>query len=275
MEPEELKNLHQKEQHLDEWLRRYGNAKEIVPDVQKNLDMTRWEIGALEGRPTVAGEVPSAADLPYITLEDYRLTQSALPMMPVYNPVTMGTASSSTVSGLAIIYSHIAKYADIPDSHAIDFSNNQTKLYREIQEKQERPKQVRNLMQVYCSAQTLQRFDTATQAYLSTKSGAVTRMDAANAIRNTLDGHKGDLFERARKTPKENMTWATMSQRLAKGDDEREALLRNETIRTSVYSGLSETLKARSQSSTTNIDNLWTQTLDFIYAVLNLLKPIS
>jgi hypothetical protein len=97
-------------------------------------------------------------------------------------------------------------------------------------------------------------------------------MDAANSIRNTLDGLKGDLFKKARTTPKENMTWETMSQRLAKGADEAGILIREDAIRTLLINGLSEILKNREHGSTTNLDNLWTQTLDFIYSVLNLLK---
>jgi len=277
MEPEELKNLHQKEQHYREWLRRFSKAKDIVPYVQKDLEITCWEIEALENRPTVAGEIPSGAtNLPYYTEQDYKVTQSALPLMPEYNPtVIAGTASSANVSGAMFIYNHIAQYADFKDVEAIRFSNEQTKRYRDIQTQQERPKQVQSLMQVYCGAQTLQRFDTATQTYLSSKSGAVTRMDAANAIRNVLDGLKGDLFEKARTTPNENMTWITMSNRLARGSQESELLARNDAIRTSLYSGLSEILKNRDPGSTNNLDNLWTQVLDFIYSVLNLLKPVS
>jgi len=275
MESDELNSLRKKEEHLSEWLRRYGKARDVVPHVQKNLDITRWEIGALENRPTVAGEVPYTAHLHYSIAQDYELTQSALPMMPVYNTAAIGTASSATTSGAMAIYNHVAKYGDLNDVKAVEFSRAQTKLYREIQAQQERPKQVRGLMELYCGANTLERFDIATQAYLSSISGAVTRMQAANAIRNTLDGIKGDLFNRARATPNEHMTWEKMAPRLAKGDAECELLLRNETTRTSLISGLSDILKDRSPSATTNLENLWVQTLDFIFAALSLLKPAS
>lgn len=272
MEPKELENLRKKEQHLNEWLRRYRKAKNVVPEVQENLDMTRWEIDALENRPSVASGIPISVDLSFLTAQDYKFTRSALPLMPDYNPAEIGTASSTTTSGATVIYNHIAQYADFQDAQAIEFSNRQTKRYREIQAEQERPKQVRNLMQLFCSAQTIQRYDIATQAYLRYKSDDITRVDAANSIRNALDGIKGDLFERARTTPKENMTWEAMSQRLARGVDESGMLIRNEAIRTSLIKNLSEVLKDREHGSITNLDNLWAQTLDFIYSVLNLLK---
>jgi hypothetical protein len=275
MEPEEIENLRKKEEHLTEWLNRYGKAKIIVPDVQKNLEVTRWEIEALENRPTVAGEVPSASDLRYYTAEDYKNTVSGLPMMPDYNPMVMGTATSVTASGTTVVYNHIARYADFHDAKAVDFSNEQTRRYREIQERQERPKQVRSLMQIFCGINTLDRFDMSVQAYLSSKSGAIAGSDAANAIRNVIWGLKGDLFEKAKATPRENMTWEIMSQRLAKGVKEGELLAQNESIQNSLISGLSDILKDRTPNSATNLDNLWARTLDFIYAVLNLLKPIS
>jgi hypothetical protein len=234
MESEELNNLRKKEEHLDEWLRRYSKAREIVPEVQKNLDITKWEIGALENLPTVAGEVPYTSHLRYSIAKDYELTQSAIPMMPDYDQLMMSTASSATTSGAIAIYNHVLEYGNIEDAEAIKFSHAQTKRYREIQSKQERPGQVRNLIQAHCRANTLDRFDTAAQSYLRSMSGADTQTDAANAIRNTLDGMKGDLFNRARLKPNEQMTWEIMARRLAKGAVECELLLRNGRTRGSV-----------------------------------------
>lgn len=275
MEPEELKYLRKKEQYLSTWLSRYSKAKDIVPDVQKDLDLTTWGIHALENRPPIANEVPSNVDLSYYASRAYHFTRAALPMIPNYNSGMMSTASSTGIANASAIYSYVAKYADIPDSNAVDFANKQTGLYREIQAQQERPKEVRSLMQVFCTVQTLQRFDTATMSYLSSKSRAVTSIDSANSIRNTLYGFKGDLFEKARATPKENMTWVKMSQKLAKGVKESEVLTRNEVTLTSLISGLSEILKDRDHGSITNLDNLWTRSLDFMYTLLNLLKPVS
>jgi hypothetical protein len=274
MESDELKNLHEKEQHLNEFILRFGKAKDIMPEVQKSLDMTRWEIGALENRPTVAGEMPSATDLSFYTTQDLKFTRSSLPLMPNYDPAVISTASTVTTSGAAYIYNYVARYADIKDDKAIKFSNEQTGRYREIQARQERPQQVRKLMLLFCGSNTLKRFDIAAQSYLNLKSGAVSHEDAANAIRNVLHGLKGDLWKKAQSTPKENMNWVSMSQRLAKGQVEGAVLVRQEEVQASLISGLSDILKDRNPSSATNLDNLWTQTLDFIYAVLNLVKPI-
>lgn len=275
MESGELGDLRKKEEHLSEWLRRYGKARDIVPDVQRNLDITKWEISALENLPTVAGEVPYTSHLRYSIARDYELTRSALPMMPDYDQSMIGTASSATTSGVIAVYNHVAKYGDINDVRAIEFSQTQTRQYREIQARQGRPKQVRCLMEAFCGANTLKRFDEATQAYLSSISGADTKPHAANAIRNVLYGLDGDLFKMAQATPSEQMTWRKMAQRLAKGNAECELLVRNETTRASIISGLSDILKDRSPGAATNLDNLWAQTLDFIYTVLNLLKPVS
>lgn len=275
MEPEETENLRKKEQYLTKWLHRIGTAKDIVPDVQKNLEVTRWEIEALENRPTVAGEAPSSSELCYYTAQDYKYTVSGLPMIPDYKPLVMDTTASATASGTAIFIGYIAKYADIKDTKAVDFSHEQIRRYREIQERQERPLQVRSLMQVFCGTNTIKRFEIAIQVYQSSKSGVSDKSDAANAIRNIIYGLKGDLFKKAMAIPKENMTWEIMSQRLAKGLEESALLVKYESLQNTLVDGLSAILKDRTPSAATNLDNLWAQTLDYIYAVLNLLKPVS
>jgi hypothetical protein len=274
MEFDELYYLNQKKDHLSKWLRRYIKAGDVVPDVQANLDMTNWEIDALNNRPTVAGEVPFV-NLSDVLKQDYMFTKNAFRLMPEYNPMAVGSATSIATSGTTAVYNYVAKYADTGDPVAIDFSNKYTKRYHEIQTQQRRTDQVRNLMQMLCSENTLQRFDRATRIYLGTKSETTARTDAANAIRNTLQGLEGDLFEKARTTPKENMTWQKMSQRLAKGTEECKQLIRQDKFYATLFTDLSEILKDRDRGSSTNLDNLWTQYLDFIYVVLGLLKPTS
>ena len=246
-----------------------------MPYVQKKLDLTRWGIHALENRPDVSGEVPSASGLPYYASEDHKITKFALPLLPDYNLEMVATASSSGTANAAYIYNYVSKWADIQDPKAVEYSEKETEQYRELQAQHELPNEVQDLMRAYCSAQTLQRFDDAKKAYFSSKSGIVTRRDVATAIRNTLDGIKGDLFEKVRTPIEQKATWPKIYQRLAKGVKDREILTKNDAVRVLLYKNLTDVLKDREHGSATDLDNLWTQTLDFMYTVLNLLKPVS
>jgi len=94
-------------------------------------------------------------------------------------------------------------------------------------------------------------------------------------MRNLLYGIKGELFNRARKQPQENMTWGKMAQRLAKGvqgGNEQQILLKEEAKYTSLNDFLSPTAKGRDASSSMNLEHAWTQLLDHIYTVLGLIK---
>jgi hypothetical protein len=274
MESDELLYPELKKQHLEEWLRRYRTARDIVPDVQANIAMTDWEIDALKNRPTVASEgLPSESY--YILKHDYEFTKKAFPLMPEYNPVVASTATAISTSGTANVYDYVAKCADSGVPEVVEYSNKYTRLYHDIQTEQQRPEKVRQLMQLFCSPSTLQRFETARCSYLSAKSAATSPREAALELRNTLDGLKGDLFKTARTTPKENMTWEKMAARLSKGgdgSDEYQEIVRQYPVRSTLIGRLSNILKYRDSGSETNMDDLWTEVLDHIYALLGLLK---
>lgn len=71
------------------------------------------------------------------------------------------------------------------------------------------------------------------------------------------------------------MTWATMSMRLAKGGhrgEECAQLTQQETIRSTLYDSLSDIVKDRDSGFPANLDNLWAQSLDHIYVVLDLVQ---
>jgi len=51
--------LKKKREYLAEWLFRFTIAqKEVLPEVQKNLDVTDWEIEALTNLQTTSANIP-------------------------------------------------------------------------------------------------------------------------------------------------------------------------------------------------------------------------
>jgi hypothetical protein len=113
------------------------------------------------------------------------------------------------------------------------------------------------------------------KASISAKSGIVERTAAANEIRILLEGIKAVLWEKARKWPKENMTWEMMAERLAKkgpGGTEYHELLSQEAKYLFLFGLLSSVGKDREGKSLNDIENIWAQTLDHIFTVLGLIK---
>jgi len=246
MSQDELENFYKKRDYLDEWLSRHKEAHDIVPHVRKIQDMTNWEIEALENRPTSSGEMPS-------------------------DDIIMAVNTSST----ATIYTHVVKWAEADTSEAEEYSKKFTGLYHDLQTKQKRPEEVRALIAGLSDSSILGRFDKALEAYSHAKAGTVNRTDAALAMRNLIEGIKGKIYQLARKQEKENMTWPIMAERLAKGEPqgtECNELEHHKSIYSPLHERLSYVLKEREGGSPANLDQLWTQVLDHIYAVLGLVK---
>lgn len=264
-----IKRLEAKKEHLVTWLDRYRKAQEVAPLVQMNLELTEWEIQALSNRPSEAHEIPLMGLNQRITQDCEYLTRS-LPLIPDYNPTGLMNSTAIAMSGSATVYQYVARVGDLNTPQAVSYSQKFTGLYHDIQISQERPRAVRDLITKLNNPQTIQRFDRAQNVYNAARIGTGSRTGAATDMRTLLDGIQGDLFDRARKHKKENMTWGEMASRLAKGDQEKQELEGQENVRSSLISRLSTILKDREGGSVSNLENVWTQVLDHIYVTLSL-----
>ena len=275
MDFDESHCLNKKRRYLAEWLSRFAIAhNKVRPEVQKNLDMTDWEIEALTNLTNTSMEsLPKELDRSFE--RDYKYIKQNIPMMPDFSTIASSTATSMATAGTSGVYNFVAKFGDVGTRDVRDSVRKYTHRYRELQEAQERPERVRQLMEKYVRPNTLKRFDKAKNAYCTAKSDVSSHEQAALFMRNLLDGVKGDLFQLARSKDKEDMTWEKMTIKLTKGvinGPEYQELLAQETYRATLFSRLSDVLKDREAMSKNNIDNLWTQVLDHIHTILGLLK---
>ncbi len=273
MTRKKVEKLEAKRTHLQNWLERNKEAQRIVHFVQGNLELTEWEINTIENLPDNIQGVPKDLETHYEHEYNYLLT--VLPSLPKYNQEAMSSTLSVATSGSNTLYRFVAQLGESEEPKAKAYSDKYTKLYQGIQITQERPKAVRELLEKVKDNQILQRFDRAANAYLFVKSGTGARTAAAVEMRTLLDGLQGVLFEKARKIPKENMTWIEMAKRLSKGERdgiEQQNLMEPNENRISLISRLSSVLKDRDKQSIINLDNLWSQLLDHIFVVLGLIK---
>ena len=274
MSTDDINELKAKKKYLDEWLTRYKKAQEIVPQVQTNLELTEWELQALQDRPKEADEIPFLGLGTRLGEERTHLI-NALPMLPLYDADAMDSSTALASSGTASIFSYVAKVGDLESEEARRYSLRHTETYNQLQEAQQRPKAVRKLLAELGNKQIIERFDRAMAAFSATKSGSGERTSASLEMRTLLDGLKGELFAKACRQPKENMTWGIMAERLAKGGREgaehRELVVR-ESINSSLVNRLSQVAKDREGLSFTNIDILWPELLDHIFIILGLVN---
>lgn len=273
MSDNKFDKLEAKRTHLQNWLEQNKQAQRILPYVQKNLEMTDWEIDAINNLPEGAQAVPQNLEEHYE--KEYNHILKVLPSIPKYDQAAMGSTLSVATSGTNTLYAYVAHLGESEAPKLKAYSDKYTKRYQEIQIAQERPTAVRDLLTKLNSEQLLQRFDRASNAYSLAKSGSGERTAAAAEMRTLLDGLQGELFKKARKQPRENMTWTEMAKRMTKGEYggiEHQELLQQDVNRGSLVSQLSTVLKDRDSRSTILLDNLWSQLLDHIFVVIGLLK---
>ncbi|MBX3002722.1 MAG: hypothetical protein KF828_02125 [Anaerolineales bacterium] len=145
--------------------------------------------------------------------------------------------------------------------------------YRELQAKQSRYEQVRELLGKF-KTDRVKELDTAYQAYKSAIADVGERVAAGISIRNLHEHFKGDLYEKARIQRRENMTWERMAIRLARGGEgsaEHTELLNQNHNWESLQTRLTEVAKGQKSGIVADLDDIWTKFLDYMFIVLGLI----
>jgi hypothetical protein len=265
----ELDALLARRNHLIEWLQRNKTAQDLLPAVQHELELTELNIRALSNPPEEASEIPRE-DLSFTLNHENQHLMMSLPLPPAYLPLRFESDSDAIVSGsTATITTTIARIAEIGTVSAKEYAASYFSDYQRIQDSQSRHIKVRSLLQPFNREELLQAFDSAYKAYIAAKSGTMNDSAAASEIRTFLYKLKGELFEVARRMPRENMTWSRMSHRLAKGNSEEGILAARHKFELILEDQLSNLLKLREGERNDTLGNIWPRVLDHVYIILN------
>lgn len=272
---DELENRKAKYDYLKTWLDNFSQAQDIVPHVQNELEKTDWEIEALSNMPDEASEIP-LGNITVLFNEDLRFLNRALPMIPTFDPSTFSSSDAISTSGTASVYEYISRIGDINTPRAYEFSEHFTLKYQEIQSAQNRPNEIRKLLEKLPGKNTLDRFDRAENIYSQFKAGVGEKTSAAMEMRNFLYGLVGDLAQFAKQWEKENTpSWEKIAERLSKNGTsglEYQEMLRQKNVHSSLIGRLSSVGKDREGSSVTNLNHIWTELLDHVFTILNIIN---
>lgn len=271
MDPEEI--LEEKRDYLKTWLERNKKAQDMAPYVQTNLELTEWELKAIRDCPKEVKETFRLSE--NVFHRDLEFTKRSLSMIPDYDKGPVMDMTAVSTSGNSLVYSLVSDAFRLGTPEAIEYSEQYSNSYRELQRSQDRPKEVRKILGKLKHSTILERYDIAEKAFLLLKAGTGERSAVALQLRNVLDGIQGNLFELARMNPKENMTWKVMAERLAKGGPssaEHNVVAEEESIRSVLIDRLSTIAKDREGKTFVDIEDIRSRFLDHIYAVLGLVK---
>lgn len=268
-----LKDAQDRLSHLTEWLRRIKTAQEQVSDVQDMVVRTEWEISMLTDLPEEAEEFVSPGLTQKYTQGNEYL-YSFLPLPPEYEKTKITSSGSITTSGTSTMVSFVRAAGETKSPLVQYWSNSYVVSYRDIQEKQLRFEKTQQRLQILSTDGVIE-LEKAQQAYSAAAAEIGERVAAGIAMRNMLEHFKGDLWEKARNNPRENMTWEKMAERLTVGDSggiEHQELLDQEREWKSLHSRLTEVAKDQKKGLVVDLDDIWTRLIDHLFTILGIIK---
>jgi len=270
--PNLLDRLRRKRKYLGDWLAGHASAEDIAGSVKEALDFTEWQIEAIETRPVEAAEIPFP-DLVDTLDSDMEHLESALPMIPTYDPEMVLGSSALTSASTVDIFDFAGRIGDLGTEDASAYSGKIRMRFYDLQEKYDKPSELRKLLERLENSNTLERFDNALSNYQAYSRGSVDRASVATSLRTLIDGVKGDLWEAARQHAGENMTWQIIVRRLVRGGPQgpqARELMQHERRHSALVSRLSDVLKDREAGSVTDIDALWSDVQGYLFTLLGL-----
>ena len=261
---------------ISTWLETNKENQKAVKLLTEILEVLRW---AQESINTMPPEVKTS--FPAGTLyANMAGVQTALEMyLPPIRAVnvagitSIGSSTSSITSAALLLNPGNLSRTDIAGSRWL---LERSEEYRKIQERQEKSRCVRDLLgalqgRVPSGPNLIEEFDYMMEKTAQGKvSSGEDDVSAGIAMRNLLDHYKGKIYEAARKSPGENMTWKKMVEALTTYPPEAiecTTLLGEEVTWSNLKSELSDVAKNRARG---RVDVLNILLLTHLFTVLSL-----
>ena len=251
--------------YLREFLDRNKRQTELIPEIQRAYEVANWQYQTL----TAVGSAAPTQIQQEINLRlGYALTQmkTHLPL-PMDYTISLSAIANTVTGSTMSIYAAMTD-RDLQEVGAI--AQTYVTDYQILQQNHGRRVAVEKLIKENFPHLS-SYFNAASNAFETAKSLADETPSAANEMRVVLDKLKGELFEKARSWPKENMTWKVMAERIGKIPDPTSGaqLIKDQEVhRDQLYSRLSQLLKKRDASNGNELANLWALLLDHLAVVL-------
>ena len=254
-------------ERLSSWLERARDVKDAAPWVQQALEQVEWQEATLAARPSEAGAIPEDVNQA-IDLLHRQVGTFLAPLQGVdIRAVTLVNSISTSTS--SVIYTSVIKVPSIDSPSVQDYIESHGAAYVQLQERQNRFAAAKDWLARLSSSLATQ-FERAKEAYHAARACVGERSAAALEIRTFMGMLEGELFEKARRHSKENMTWERMVDILLPRADQaatREELLRQKKTRAKLLDELSDVAKRREGVNIQDLDKIWVRTLDHVYVV--------
>ena len=259
---------------LAEWLERARKVRELEPHVQQAYANTIWQRDSLHAVPDNAPDLSTSM---VTSLENSRnVFESYLPQIQKapsqYSDVT--SFNAPVVAGSTNTFIYLTEISPNLPQHQQNTINSQIALYIELQRKQDRMDTVKTLLH-QLNQDLISELELSEKELLHFKNGTADVLAPAYALRNVLQHFKGQLFLKARNTPKDTPNWTDMAKRLAirgVSSPEHSTLEAEGHTHTHLYNRLSLISKGNLEATSADIENILIEVVDHFYTVLSLIK---
>jgi hypothetical protein len=252
---------------LEEWLQEAERVQRLVPQVQRAYDGADWQYKAWTDVSSSAPE-HIRVQVEQTFARTYEELKTYLPELPSYSTASLGTIANTVTGSTMSLYGAILTAENIQDFGEI--ARPHVVAYQALQENQNRVEQVRGQLNRKFPV-LIPVFTIAADSVERSRTDKDGIPGAANDLRLLLDKLKGELFDRARRAPRENMTWDKMAVRLGSIPDEssgQKTIKEQEKHGTQIYELLSDIVHKRNNRDLADLQSTWPLVLDHLLITL-------
>lgn len=259
--------------YLSDWLDRAREVRELEPYVQQAYQNTVWQRDSLNSIPDDAVDVNASL---VNSLENSRYVfENYLPEIQKSRKqyTDVSSFNATVISGSSNTFSYLNQISPDLSSEQRDIISPQIASYVELHQRQNRITTVKCLLNKLDN-NLVDELELAEKELRHFKNKTSDVIAPATALRNVLQHFKGQLFLKARNTPKETPNWSIMAGRIVitgVSTPEHNTLENEKTTNSQLYDRLSRILKGNLNAASSDMDNIFIEVTDHIFTVLSLI----
>jgi len=268
-DPKQLSN--EKKTYISNWLSQAKTIADAVPKVQRQFEVASWETSALSDAPDEIID-PLSENLNSSLSKDLYIVKQALPQMPEINLKILNASTGSTAATAAYIYTITdqARQSDVASIN--EWGSRHSNDYLSLQNQLDRESEVLNLLNEL-NPTLMEEFKQASNDIKKCLANTISQTNAGIAMRNVLEHFKGELFELARKHPREQkLNWTEIADRLVEPGALRDRFKLQEEQWNSLQQRLSRLAKGHITMDNLELKSIFVKLIDHIFITLSLVQ---
>lgn len=271
--------LKKKNDRLANFLHQAKKIGDLTPVVKQAKEETEWNIDVFNSMPPKAQNSIDEDKFEDVFKKDWNIWEKAVPHFKLDSHfiTTSGSGASGTAS--EVVFNEISlinQNRQYPEVNT--WSDKHITEYFKIQSKQNKISEIEEMLKkIYIELS--KEFKDAESLYIKVEANVLSPKEGANAMRNVLNHLEGNLLEKARTHPKEQVSksgrWRFISDRLAIGglnSNQHSLLVLKESDQSRIKIDLTDICKNTATNALSKLKIIHTQWLDHLYTTLKLIE---